>query len=596
MDTMADLSEHREKPHSAFFRRTFVGLLVVNSALVGWGAWVHSPTTDEIAYLPAGIWHWTTGRFELASVSPPLVRMVAAIPVLVAQPKTDWSAVDVAPGHRSAHTVGRAFLAANGTQATWYFTIARWACIPFSWLGLYICWRWAGELYGEKAAVLAGVLWCFSPNLLAHGQLVTPDIGLTATVIAATYAFWRWLNNHDWYFAVIAGLALGVAELAKTTAIILFAVYPLIWLVDLWARRQWPLRTELLQLIFVLAIAILVINFGYGYAGSGRKLGDYEFSSQTLTGSDSRDQIGNRFRDSWLGELPVPLPADYVIGIDLQRRDFDVKSRSYLRGEFQEGGWWYYYLYGLVIKVPLGTWLLLALAVVVRLRDPDASAVYRDDIVLLLPPLVILIVVSSQTAFTTHLRYVLAVAPFAFIWVSQAAKAFAARTPKLGALVAFAVIWSCMSSLYVYPHSLSYFNEVVGGPRGGHAHLINSNIDWAQDLLYLRKWLDRNPQAKPLGLAFYGGYNPRLAGIDFELPPSSEPGTPTPALPAGWYAVSVNFLRGHSYRVINGLGETESSRPSRWTHFLTREPVGMAGYSIYIYHVPPTTAAISSNR
>jgi hypothetical protein len=63
------------------------------------------------------------------------------------------------------------------------------------------------------------------------------------------------------------------------------------------------------------------------------------------------------------------------------------------------------------------------------------------------------------------------------------------------------LLWSIASSLGVYPHSLSYFNELVGGPANGHAHLLDSNIDWGQDLLLLKEWLDAHPEASPLGLA-----------------------------------------------------------------------------------------------
>ena len=591
---MPSESNNLPKLHKRYSRKILVSLLVINSSLLAWGAWSHSPTTDEIAYLPAGLWHWTTGRFDLACVSPPLVRMVAAVPLLIVPSKTDWSAVDVVPGHRSEHAVGRAFLRANGFQSFWDFTLARLACIPFSWLGLYICWRWAGELYGGAAGAIAACMWCFSPNLLAHGQLVTPDVGLTATVVAATYVFWRWLNCRDWILSVLAGISLGVAELAKTTSIVLFAVYPIIWFLDTHLRRDRPTRTELLQFVSIVAIAIFAINAGYGYSGTGRSLRDYEFCSQALSGSEVAGDVGNRFRDGWLGQLPVPFPADYVTGIDLQRRDFDVKSRSYLRGEFQDGGWWYYYLYGMAVKVPIGTGLLVLLAIITRLRAPVDPQLRRSDVALLVPPLVLLVFVSSQTAFSSHFRYVLAILPFVFIWASQAARSFRAPASILARLVVIAAVWSWTSSLYVYPHSLSYFNEFVGGPRGGHAHLINSNIDWAQDLLYLQKWLNRNPQAKHLGLAFYGGYDPGLAGIEFELPPSSDMGSVS--IPPGWYAVSVNFLRGHHFPVVNGSGESESSSPARWTYFLTHEPVAMCGYSIYIYHVVPEERATKESR
>ena len=71
---------------------------------------------------------------------------------------------------------------------------------------------------------------------------------------------------------------------------------------------------------------------------------------------------GNRFTNSNLGELPVPLPTDYLRGIDVQWQDFEQGWHSYLRGEWRNHGWWYYYLYALAVKVPLGSWVLVVCA------------------------------------------------------------------------------------------------------------------------------------------------------------------------------------------------------------------------------------------
>jgi hypothetical protein len=230
------------------------------------------------------------------------------------------------------------------------------------------------------------------------------------------------------------------------------------------------------------------------------------------------------------------------------------------------GGWWYYYLYALAIKVPLGTWILVFLAIGVGLFGREYAASWRDELVLLAPIAVILTLVSSQTGFNHHMRYVLPIFPFAFIWMSKVARAFEFGHRKLAAVVVLAMAWSVGSSLWVYPHSLSYFNELVGGPKNGHAHLggvaVDSNIDWGQDLLYLKRWLDNHPEAKRLHLAFNSSYDAGIAGIEYTLPPTE------PQL--GWHALSVNKIR---------------SRSREYEYFLRFEPVAMAGYSIYIYHI-----------
>jgi hypothetical protein len=250
------------------------------------------------------------------------------------------------------------------------------------------------------------------------------------------------------------------------------------------------------------------------------------------------------------------------LGIDLQRADFEGNMYSYLRGEWRVGGWWYYYLYALGIKVPLGTWALVLLAIGVGVARLGYAAQWRDEMVLCAPAVVVLTLVSSQTGFNHHLRYVLPIFPFVFIWISKVARAFEFGQRKLAVVVVLALTWSVGSSLWVYPHSLSYFNELAGGPSNGHAHLDNSNIDWGQNLLYLKRWLDKHPEAKPLDLAFSGDYDPSFAGIEYSRPPTE----PQP----GWHALSVNEIRSPTHQ---------------YEYFLKLEPVAMAGYSIYIYHI-----------
>lgn len=137
------------------------------------------------------------------------------------------------------------------------------------------------------------------------------------------------------------------------------------------------------------------------------------------------------------------------------------------------------------------------------------------------------------------------------------------------------------SSLWIYPHSLSYFNELVGGPRGGPNHLGawgDSNFDWGQDLLYLKRWLERHPEAELAGLAFNGAYDAWMVGI---LAPPPPPGPEVQGNAArrgggrvgpmpGWYALSINRV---------------CSRTPEYVYFSRFQPVATAGYTINVYHV-----------
>jgi hypothetical protein len=647
------------KGHCVSITWMLPALLAIQFILLLWEGYVHSPTLNEPGHLVAGLSNLQFREFEIYRVNPPLVRMVGALPVVLSGAKMNWNSAPSGPTARPEFALGEDFVAENGQRSVWLITLARWMCIPFSLLGGYVCFRWGRELYGPTAGLLALTLWSFCPNILGYGQLISTDVPAAALALAAGYTFWRWLEQPTWWHVFVSGLVLGVAELTKATLVIFYPLWPVLWTVYRWSEwrsafsgqvrhesaptspkgsgKAWQGLRELTMLAVRMIIGIYVINLGYGFEGSCTRIEDFRFVSAILSADKAQERApivgGNRFADSWLASVPVPLPKNYVLGIDLQKKDLeDYSVPSYLRGQFQDKGWWYYYLYALVIKVPLGTWMLIFLAATRGIwrwgssprplpsREREGNG-WRDEFILLAPAFIILVFVSSQTGFSEHMRYVLPIFPFFFVWISRVAVVFEPSRPRepngtemrsdvqetglarlagptrnklsrqriFAGLILSSLTWSIVSSLSVYPHSLSYFNELVGGPTGGPKHLIHSNIDWGQDLLFLKKWLEMHPEAKPLKLAYFGYFDPKYAGIKYTAPavPRLRNGeNPEDAsIPPGWYAISVNFVQGLPYFSYKGDGNKTSYGVKELAGFQRLKPVAMAGYSIYIYHV-----------
>lgn len=595
------MTDVRRPARDGTMRRWVITLLLfINALLVGWIGWVSSPNKTETGHMAAAVYVWHTLRFDVFHVNPPLTRVITGLPVSLCRPKHNWDSYSSRPQDRSEWVLGTALLKANSRQTTrWCFALARWSLIPLLLLGGYCGCRLSRETYGNAAGLFFLTLWCFSPLLLSWGATNCPGAAAAALGIAAVYTFRRWLHKPNWPRATMAGACLGLLPLTKLTWIIALGLWPSIWC--LWTMPTWfrradtraPAHPPLRQLAVVLLVGLYVLNLGYLFDGTFRPLGKYEFVSQLLHGQEVAEDAhwsdisGNRFSRTWLGKIPVPLPTEFVQGIDTQRYDFERGLPSYLRGQWRDHGWWYYYLYALAVKVPLGTCCVVALAAVVTIFGRGYSTSWRDEMLVLAPGLAILTFVSSQTGFSVHSRYVIPALPFFFIWTSKIARVFEMRpiTQKrraLAAIVVLALTWSVGSSLWVYPHSLSYFNEVVGGPKNGGEHLLHSNIDWGQDLLYLKRWLGRHPEALRLEAACYGACAPGYAGIrHVPPPPGPDAGWRGPQradelgpLP-GWYAVSVNNIRSHD---------------RKYRYFLHCEPTAMAGYSIYIYHVTPAEA------
>jgi len=297
------------------------------------------------------------------------------------------------------------------------------------------------------------------------------------------------------------------------------------------------------QLLTVLLIGLHLLNSGYHYGGTGTPLGDFGFYSKAFAGEtrDShRDVPGNRFLGTVLHRVPVPLPRDYVLGIDIQKRDFERTLWNYLLGEWRREGWWYFYVVGLFAKVPAGTWLLVLLGVIRLVRRPDGLDILRQLCPIVLPAFTVFLLASMQTGMQHHVRYVYAMLPVLFLLASStfagtggAAWSNAAAYSVVGGVC---LLGSVLGSLAVYPHSLSYFNELVGGSAQGPEILLHSNYDWGQDLIHVKEWIEAHPDRRPVTVGTQPHLPLRDIGIDADRTP---PGPPPP----GWHLVSRALIR-----------------------------------------------------
>ncbi len=562
---------------AALFRTNWFWILLLlgaHAALLAYTAVKMAPTDLEPPLLAAGVSHWELGRYELYRVNPPLVRMIAAAPVVIAGCKTDWSKFIDGPRTRPEYAIGSQFVELNGERSVFLTRLARWACIPISLLGGVFCFVWARRLYAAPwAGWIALILWCFDPLILGNGSLITNDVAAAAFGVAAGYAFWRWLVRPGWGRSVWVGLALALAVLAKMTWLLLYGLWPLLallWGVLYPAEKGKRLRRffrRALQLALIFAVSLWIINFFYGFDRSFDRWRSYSFVSKKFQKIDSAFPA--------LDSVPVPVPRQFLIGLDTQISDFEGEQTHYFRGEWREKGSWCFYLYGLWVKWPHATQLLLLLAAVTaflpRLRFR------RAETALVVPALAVLLLVSSQTGLNIHFRYVIPFVGPAFVFIGRTA--LLVRRVRWGKwAVASLLLLSALSVLRETPFYLAYYNELAGGPSGGYRHMTYSATDWGQDFLYLKEWLADHPDVRLDGLMYCGRFEAAALGLDVKEPPrgagskllrEDEPAGPLP----GWYALSVGALY------------SSGSISDDYGYFLKFKPTAVAGTSIYIYHL-----------
>jgi hypothetical protein len=252
--------------------------------------------------------------------------------------------------------------------------------------------------------------------------------------------------------------------------------------------------------------------------------------------------------------------------------------------------------------------------VVVLAASRRARGSWFDELMLLTIPLVVLFVFSIFTNINLGLRYVLPIFPYLFISAGKLVPWAAGIGNPLGrklggGLIGIGMAATVTSTLLIHPHYLAYFNAVSGGTASGSEHLIDSNLDWGQDLVGLKRWLAREAPGQRVGLAYFGQINPSIfearegEAIPWFLPPAL-PGTIAP-LPAqdrfglrptrpepGLYAVSASLVRGLPWRVYdNARWAPYEAGFNAFSYFAGLRPIASVGGSIFVYRVNAADAA-----
>ncbi len=227
-----------------FWTRPRVALAVVLLLALHAGLAVDSllrenATVDEVAHLPAGVSYWETGTFKLYHHNPPLVKLAAALPVVLSPHETDKLYQMGSWANESQAAFGQSFAYFNRENYLELFDRARLVMPLFTVLGGLVVFAWSSRLYGAGGGLLSLTLWVLCPNILAHGRLVTSDAAAAAIGAGATYLFWRYQKHPTWRRAVFAGLTLGLAQLTKFSLVLLYGLWPALALIRFVLEGRW---------------------------------------------------------------------------------------------------------------------------------------------------------------------------------------------------------------------------------------------------------------------------------------------------------------------------------------------------------------------
>ncbi len=579
---MADkfLSTMRRIPHWVIVLVLLaLGAVLAITSLVG-----DSITFDETSHLTAGYSYLKTGDFRLGPENPPLFKIWAALPLLLVE--TKWIPPETQGWREGDHlTVGRKWLfdLNDGERLLLISRCMMVVLLLIMCLCVYIIGR---KLFGRQAGLLALTLATFSPTFLAHGRLVKNDMPMTLGVLITLLTFARLFERITLGRVLVAAAALSALSLVKFSWLAVLPALAIMVVIAVFRRQPipysffWRKQTDfgvrllvgrfsracvmLFVGVFVVVIVWLSIwtCFRWRYSPF---VGDDNSEVRMATPMSPDGPAPSNMDDAWKISLTDPdgkpmrgvivgfvriarkyrlLPESYIYGLAYTLRA-TMHHISYLLGKnLQNTSAWYFPI-AFAIKTPLAVMVLLA-GGLICIYSRRVSINPKNY--LLLAGLAGFVVVYAFLALTSkhnigH-RHLLPLYPAIMVFGGASVVWLSSRVGRWFVLAA--VLWLVAANLWIHPHYLAYFNELVGGPSRGYLYLADSNIDWGQDIKRLAKYAKEHPH-ETIKLSYFGSGVPSKYGFECEQLRSvgslEDFGKPA-ELSAGTYVVSINQLLG----------------------------------------------------
>jgi hypothetical protein len=508
-------------------------------------------TFDEPLYLNAGLTSWRTGSNKLlmSAGTMPLAVDVQTLPIYL------WE-----------QARGTEFHPYQDIQTL--LPVARATNLVFWWILLAYALRlgrtWGGP-WGGRVSV--GLIAC-DPNFLGHTSLATTDIAVVGGILALAYHFYHG-QEQGWIRRVLVpGLCYGLATLAKASGMVFGAqvllvlgVYHLAQTGTLTPPPGQSLRGKLAHLWHasfrlrkdLCVIALIGFTLVFAYTGS-----DWDTEWTFIAWADG-------LPDGILKAAMVPISHNLAIfpnageGL-IQQIKHNLRGHgTYILGEWHPRAYWAYFPLALTMKTPIPLLALLLGVALVRRRDLNTPVGWVT---------LALFVFSLNCRVQIGIRFMFTLMAMAYIAAAVAvARGWAARSPlSPGGVGSWAISrWfvggviasTAATSVWVWPHGLSYFNQLWGGPEAGYTRLHDSNYDWGQGLPELKAWYEANGEGRSLAVWYYGT-DPAILFPPFRWTHLSfapiATGEDVPKVAGeGFLAVSVGIL----------YGNTDSTPPTR---------------------------------
>jgi dolichyl-phosphate-mannose--protein O-mannosyl transferase len=255
-------------------------LLAIMAILLVTSVRQQSQIFDESTHLFAGFEYWKHADFGRNPEHPPFIKLLASLPLLsmglhepAAVPIPYFKAQDIVNASQLLYTADADAILLRGRLMVALLSLA---------LGLLVFLA-TKEIFSPLAAIIALFLFAFEPNLLAHGAIVTTDMGLALFLFASVYTFYRFCNKPSAGRLTLCAIATALGIVAKHSGVLIFPTLILLALIDFFLPfsrkiatsdnshdRKRHLRRLVLALLAIAVFSYVVLWAFYGFRYAAR--------------------------------------------------------------------------------------------------------------------------------------------------------------------------------------------------------------------------------------------------------------------------------------------------------------------------------------
>ena len=462
-------------------------LLIVLSLHLLFSVRRESQTWDEANHIFAGYRSWTHADFGLNPEHPPLVKLLATMPLLGSQQQVP--ALEERFFKEDAFLRGKEFLYQNNPDKILARTRA--AAATLTLLTALVVFFGTREMFGTGAAFIALTLLTFDPNVLAHGALITTDVGLTCFMFLSVYMFYRLLKSPSAVRLIAAGASVGLVLAVKHTGLLILPILFLLTICEIifniFAADREKVGRHALKLLGSLTLMALIgwvvlwscYRFRYDARPDGLQLNPP--LAEYVKGLEPHEAwpiaTAARFRI---------LPESYLYGLADVRLTANYYT-SYVLGKVYAHGVWFYFPVAFLVKSTVAVLALLLLSLlVIATRRLNR---WRE-IVFLVVPVIFYLVIALTVGMNIGVRHIIVVYIFLYVLIGGAAWTLVEKSRKGAYAIGVILLAHVASSVLAFPNYIPYSNELWGGPSQTYKYLTDSNSDWGQQLKSIKQYLD----------------------------------------------------------------------------------------------------------